>query len=587
MANSLGDYLLDRTESLGDDLILKYFIKRNDDKINRLLDSEQYLLEGSRGVGKTMLMKTAMLQSTLEFGKNSVLPVWISFEESIRIERISIIDETIDPFLQWTMGKILSETLEKLLTLKPDCINELNKKLEKIFESSSSNNIRIYSDLLHEYLNVLEKADIKSSSELKKQLPSQKLAEILDNPQSFKKFLQSIIKDFKLNRIVLLFDEAAHVFSHSQQEKFFTFFKTLRDPKIACKAAVYPGITNYGKYFERGQDAKELKISWNFSRKEDKKYVKDILKKRIQEFSKDYWRKLTHNDEIINTICICSNGNPRFAFHIIDEIENGKGFESNLTMQFLINTIRTVFNTKWKEFETLKKRLIKYSQHIDEAEYLLKENIIPNLRVWNSKQRDNKRRLSIGCYISTQAYKSLEKVFSILDYSNMINIDHSKKSIGKNQYGFYVTINPSLIFTDIVLKSTSELKNTSVAIENNQAYFKSSTVIKKISDTLDENSEFRCSNDACEFHTIDESFKFCPKCGGKIKQDEPDSMYKILRSHRIDNLSISSKIAARLENKFSNVGDLYDAEIEEIKMKYIKDVRARKIKNAVIEYMAG
>ena len=84
MNNSLGDYILDRTESIKEDLILEYFIERNDDKINRLLDSEQYLLEGSRGVGKTMLMKTAMLRSLKDFGKNSVLPVWISFEESIR-----------------------------------------------------------------------------------------------------------------------------------------------------------------------------------------------------------------------------------------------------------------------------------------------------------------------------------------------------------------------------------------------------------------------------------------------------------------------------------------------------------------------
>ena len=33
-----------------------------------------------------------------------------------------------------------------------------------------------------------------------------------------------LIKDFDLKRVVLLFDEAAHVFSYSQQEKFFTFF---------------------------------------------------------------------------------------------------------------------------------------------------------------------------------------------------------------------------------------------------------------------------------------------------------------------------------------------------------------------------
>ena len=193
MKNSLGDYLLDRTESLNDELILKYFINHNDEKINRLLDSEQYLLEGSRGVGKTMLMKTAMLKSSLEFGKNNILPVWISFEESIRIERISVVDNSIDPFLQWTMGKILAETLIKLKELKPACISELNFKLDKIFGTTSENNLEKYSILLEDYLGILERADIKDNTELQQKLPYHEIRNILDNPQSFKKFLQELI----------------------------------------------------------------------------------------------------------------------------------------------------------------------------------------------------------------------------------------------------------------------------------------------------------------------------------------------------------------------------------------------------------
>ena len=140
MKPSLGDFILDRTESLDNSLIRRYFVERNDDKINRLLDSEQYLLEGSRGVGKTMLMKSAMLKSQEEFGSNSILPVWISFEESIRLERIMISDNSIDPFLQWTMGKILYETLLKLSELKPSCINILNQRLSKIFNTNENKN---------------------------------------------------------------------------------------------------------------------------------------------------------------------------------------------------------------------------------------------------------------------------------------------------------------------------------------------------------------------------------------------------------------------------------------------------------------
>lgn len=361
MSESLGNYILDRTESLEDNLISKYFVERDNSKITRLLDSEQYILEGSRGVGKTMLMKAAMLKSQSEFGKNSILPVWVSFEESIRIERISIINSNIDPFLQWTMGKILFEILNKLISIKPKSLDTLNERLAVIFNLPISNDFEKYIKILDDYISILEKGDLENNSQLSLHSPSQELSRILDNPQSFKEFLLDIIKQYNLSRIVLLFDEAAHVFSFSQQEKFFTFFKTLRDPKIACKAAVYPGITNYGKYFERGQDAKELKVQWSPLDDGDIKYIENIIKKRLKEYDNNYWNKLSNNQDVLKTLCICSNGNPRFAFHIIDELENNKAFKgSNISFQVLINSIRSVFNTKWKEFETLKHRLIKY-----------------------------------------------------------------------------------------------------------------------------------------------------------------------------------------------------------------------------------
>nr|WP_295863692.1 hypothetical protein [uncultured Chitinophaga sp.] len=585
MKISLGDFILDRTESLNDEHIKKYFIERNDDKISRLLDSEQYLLEGSRGVGKTMLMKAAMLRSQADFGSNSILPVWISFEESIRLERISIADDSIDPFLQWTMGKILYETLAKLEQLRPINIDKLNKRLSSIFSKDFSGNYEKYAYLLNEYIKFLEKGNIKNVKEIIKSSPSQELINVLDNPQTFKEFLLNLIKDLKLKRIVFLFDEAAHVFSFSQQEKFFTFFKSLRDPKIACKAAVYPGITNYGKYFERGQDAKELKIAWNPMDPADIRYIKNIIKKRIQAYNGDYWSRLSNNVEVIDTICICSNGNPRFAFHIIDELENSKAFKNTIKVQLLINAIRSVFSTKWKEFDTLKQRLVKYYQYINEGEFFVKDVLLPNLRLWNEKQREKRRKLSLGFYISTKAYDQLEKVFSVLSYSNIINIDHSKKSLGKSKYGFNIAINPSILYTDLIIKDSKELRNTSTNIEYNQAYFETTGAILALVDKLRMENEFKCTK--CDFKTTQDSFKFCPKCGSKMDQAEEESLYKILRSHSISNLKLSSRMIDRLKHRFKNIGELYDADENTIRMKYIQDVRVTVIKSAVIEYMSG
>lgn len=587
MKESLGDYILDRTESLENDLILKYYIERDNTKILRLTDSEQYLVEGSRGVGKTMLMKAAMLKSESNFGQNSILPVWVSFEESIRLERIKVVNNSIDPFLQWTMGKLLYECLNKIAELQPKSSNKLNERLSRIFNVPQPDTFSKYTSLLNDYIRVLEKGDIEDNNSVTKLSPSEELTSVLDNPQSFREFLLELIKDYKLQRIVFLFDEAAHVFSFSQQEKFFTFFKSLRNPLIACKAAVYPGVTNYGKYFERGQDAKEIRIDWSPLNKDDINYIKEIIKKRIKAYKLDYWNKLTANKNTLDLLAICSNGNPRFAFHILDELENNKAFKSNISTAILINSIRTVFNTKWREFDTLKMRLVRYEKYISEAEAFIKGTILPNLRIWNDKQRMANRKLSIGFYISTAAFDKLEKVFSVLAYSNIIGVDYSKRSIGHHKYGLYITVNPSILFTDLIIKDVNELDNTSIAIENNQTYTESTSAIKEIMTQIGDVNYISCSNTICDFKTKEDLFKFCPKCGSKIQVDEEESLYKILRSHSIDNLKLSRKLINRIKTKFSNIGELYDCDVEDIRMKYIQDVRINAVRNVVLEYMSG
>ncbi len=589
--NSLGDYIADRTESLQDSFIKEYFIKYRKEQLERLLDSEQYLLEGSRGVGKTMLMKYAALETEENFEKTSCLGVWINFEESIRLERIKVVEVDADPFLQWTMGKILLEVLSKIKELKPNNVDGLVTKLESIFGiNSSDNSYEKYFNLLQEYISILEVGDIEDNAQLKLST-SKELIKILDNPYSFKQFLKELINDFSIKRLILLFDEAAHVFSGIQQEKFFTFFKSLRDPLIACKAAVYPGITNYGKSFERGQDAKEINISWSPTSKDDIEYIKSILKKRIQTYNPDYWHKLTVDSDIINTVCICSNGNPRFAFHIIDELEMNKAFQkSKISKQILIKSIRGVLDSKWGEFGTLQYRLVRYKKHIIAAEKMIKNFLIVNIKEWNKKRlTKHVKNLSAGFYIATNLFDEIKPVIEVLAYANLVIIDYQKKSIGQKHYGYYLTFNPSLLFSDDIVASPSDFSSVSIAIENNQAYYLTTPYMKELLLELTISEENCCTNNKCDFVTNDNLFIYCPQCGSKIKQRNSDevSLYKILRSHSIDNLRLSHKMVIRLNEKFNNVGEIYDATLDDIKMHYIKDVRSEKIKNAAIEYMAG
>jgi hypothetical protein len=170
----------------------------------------------------------------------------------------------------------------------------------------------------------------------------------------------------------------------------------------------------------------------------------------------------------------------------------------------------------------------------------------------------------------------------------MINIDYSRKSSGHGVHSYYISINPSAIFSDLIIKGFSEFKNISVAIENNQSYSVSTDFVIKLSSRVISFNEFHCSNSSCGFMTNDEDVNFCSKCGSPIAKKEPVSLYKILRSHEISNLAISSKILKRLNQKFKTIGELYDADLDDIlEIKYIGNVRATNTKSVSIEYMAG
>ncbi len=97
--------------------------------------------------------------------------------------------------------------------------------------------------------------------------------------------VQEVVDSFKLNRIIFLFDEAAHTFLPSQQEIFFEVFKLLHGGKIAVKAAVYPTVTSYGRNFEVGQDAIVISLDrfepGAIGRNTNRKLFRDLLDKRL------------------------------------------------------------------------------------------------------------------------------------------------------------------------------------------------------------------------------------------------------------------------------------------------------------------
>ena len=62
-------------------------------------------------------------------------------------------------------------------------------------------------------------------------------------------------------RLVLLFDDAAHIGREKSLEVFFDLFRTLSSNLVSCKASIYPGVTKFGVRFDVFNDSTVIDIS--------------------------------------------------------------------------------------------------------------------------------------------------------------------------------------------------------------------------------------------------------------------------------------------------------------------------------------
>lgn len=80
-------------------------------------------------------------------------------------------------------------------------------------------------------------------------------------------------------RIVLLFDDAAHIGREKPLEVFFDLFRTLSSNTVSCKASIYPGVTKFGIRFDIFNDATVIDVA-RLDESEVENHFVDVLRLR-------------------------------------------------------------------------------------------------------------------------------------------------------------------------------------------------------------------------------------------------------------------------------------------------------------------
>ncbi len=288
-----------RTESIKPEEILNLCVKSKQDEqiIRALRSSEPCILEGSRGTGKSFLMRVA--QQEIDDGEGHGVAVFVSFN-------ISSLISTNDrhQFYHWMLAKTLRALLVKLKK-KGYVVSPFSAGLLSNDECNNQDSVE------------MDLERIVKSFEGSYRSLDQVLTTSLPDIEDVKEAIQEICEENKIDRIYFFFDEAAHVFRPEQQRQFFSLFKDLRSPYVTCNAAIYPGVTYFGDSFEPIHDCIYKVIERDIRDPEYLGYFKEIA---LKQADATLANAIERNVDLFATIAFAGGGNPRMILKTLQDL---------------------------------------------------------------------------------------------------------------------------------------------------------------------------------------------------------------------------------------------------------------------------
>lgn len=410
------DEIIFRTEDLKQREIQDKFVETEKDRenIEYLKKKTPIILSGSRGTGKTMLLKMAEKEMDDKFDEDRILPVFVSFSKAIFVD----IDKDILYFKQWMLSKIMFELRIKLKK------HGIGITQPSIFGSLFGCNDETdeLTDKLNTFISIMEETWRRKDGDANEKLQEVFGVEpdrigVISDVDYFKKLIEELCEYYNIERVVLLFDEACHNFIPIQQREFFTFFRDLRTPYISCKAAVYPGITSYGT-FQAFHDAEIRKVERDIS---DKDYVSNMREMVRNQLGEDVYKIFESNGDNFDALIYAASGNPRLMLKSIYTASNEL---KSLNTTNTNNTIKQFYRTNiWNEHTKLGEIYTGYKPLIDWGRAFIEDKVL------EETYNKNKKRLKGGDYsqtiffaINRNAPEIVKKAMKILEYSGIVTL---------------------------------------------------------------------------------------------------------------------------------------------------------------------
>lgn len=534
-----------RTEDIRPDEVLNYFVETQLDRdvIEALKGRNPTILVGSRGVGKSFLLRVAQKELLDSFDRDRVFPVYISFVRSSLLQ-------SSDPeqFKNWMLAKICAGVIralskEGLLGVVPRSISILaggsidgDTSPTKIEEIAAQ-----YEDT---WKNGSGKVDVTG-------LPS------IDD---FREAIEDLAESLDISRFVLFIDEAAHIFLPEQQRQFFTLYRDLRSHCLTCNAAVYPGVTSYGETFQPVHDATMLSIERDVLAPKYVDNMREIVEKQADSA---VLSSIAQHGKNFAILAYASTGNPRLLLKSLAKAPKVNASQVN-------EVLRDFYRTDiWSEHSTLSEKYTGHKALIDWGREFIEAQVIPEVRSKNEQYLTASSKTSSGTsaffWVHRDAPEVVKEALRVLAYTGIVVEYGAGIKASRSEIGRRYLVNLGCLFSQ-------EQTPASNAFE-----IAKSLSIKRMTEYGANHSSYRSLT---EKEVNDSDVKVALALKAQLEKS-------------ITVLDITQWQKEKLiELGLTKVSDILGATEEKLKeASYVGDVRARRMRNAavaaVLEYLSG
>lgn len=530
-----------RTEDISPTDVQKYFVETEPDRrvVDALKGRNPTIVVGSRGVGKSFLLRVAQQEMLQEFDAKRVLPVYLTFVKSSLLQ-------TADPdqFRNWMLARICSAIIRGVK--KQGLLLHLTESARVLAgrpAQSDADQSRMES-IVEAYEDSWKTPGLSVNTN---DLPS---------VDDVKFALEDLSEALRISRFAMLIDEGAHVFLPSQQRQFFTLFRDLRSHCVTCNAAVYPGVTSYGDTFQPSHDATMISLDRDIQSPDYLKSMREIVEKQADS---TLMRRISQNGQNFAVLAYAATGNPRLLLKTAATAPDMNSAAVN-------DVVRQYYRSDiWSEHSALSEKYVGHKTVIDWGRDFLEHTVLPEIKQKNDSYLEESKQTSVYIWIHRDTPAAVKEGLRVLCYTGILTeqedgIRATRSNLGKRylvSLGCLFALEPAPAATAFKIASRLTPKRMTEYGENHAAYAPLA------------NFEMASLDNAANSQL-------------STQLGRPTSVLDITEWQR-------SKLT---ELNLLTVGSVLHATEEQLKeAHYVGDVRARRMRNAavaaVFEYLSG